>query len=232
MKPLLRWAGSKRLLLPRLRQYASNIKGRYVEPFCGSACLFFDLEPQRAILGDVNTDLVQTYKAISLDAALVCECLKRLRTGRRNYYKVRAVDPDDLSNAERAARFLYLNHYCFNGIYRTNLAGHFNVPYGPPKSGRNRDLAEILDAELLLRKAILINGDFEKTLEQVEKEDFVYLDPPYAVSSRRIFAEYHPNTFALHDLERLGKCLDHLNQMGAKFVISYAASAEARNLLS
>lgn len=231
MKSIIRWAGSKRQLLPRLRQFWPKGTKRYVEPFCGSACLFFHLEPVEAILGDLNSELISTYGAIKRDSALVCECLRRLPKGRISYYRIRDVEIESLSEAEIAARFLYLNRYCFNGIYRTNRQGKFNVPYGPPRSDNDFDYEAIQNAAQLLKRASLVNADFEDTLKCVEQRDFVYLDPPFAVSQRRIFAEYHPAAFGLNDLDRLQHCLVELDRKGVTFVISYADSKEARKLL-
>jgi DNA adenine methylase len=230
MNPIVRWAGSKRQLLHKLRRYWLNSDARYVEPFCGSACLFFDLEPASAVLGDLNSELIATYRAVRDNAGLVVECMRRLRLGEASYYKIRAIDPILLSEAETAARFLYLNRNCFNGIYRTNQSGRFNVPYAAPKSKSKRriDVEHIASAARLLDRATLVNGDFESTLERVERGDFVYIDPPYAVADRRIFAEYQADTFCTADLERLESCLEHIDRKGAVFVLSYADSREAR----
>ncbi len=193
--------------------------------------MFFDLEPERALLGDLNNDLITTYRALKRDAALVCECLRRLPTGSNAYYRIRAFDPEPLSEPERAARFIYLNRNCFNGIYRTNQKGQFNVPYGPPRSMAKFDYERIMIASTMLRRATLLKNDFEVTLQRVQSGDFVYLDPPYAVAHRRIFAEYHPETFGTKDLIRLTSSLKEIDRRGAIFVISYADSREARELL-
>ena len=232
MQPLIRWAGSKRQLLPKLRAYWPKTAKRYIEPFCGSACLFFDIEPKEAVLGDLNTELIATYRALKADPSLVCECLRRLNKGANAYYRTRAVDPSGLSDSEMAARFIYLNRFCFNGIFRTNRLGKFNVPYGPPRSGAGFDFDKIHSAAHLLRRSTLIAGDFEKTLQHVERDDFVYIDPPYAVANRRIFSQYHEAPFGVPDLERLGSRLETIDKVGAHFVISYADSREARSLLA
>lgn len=231
MNPIIRWAGSKRKLLGKLRGFWPIEAKRYVEPFCGSACLFFDLEPPSAILGDLNAELISSYRVIRNNPSLVWECLQRLPRGRQAYYRIRSLNAASLSESEVAARFLYLNHYCFNGIFRTNLKGEFNVPYGPPKVDKGFDYSAIARASVLLRRASLVNADFEATLDRVDCGDFVYLDPPFAVSQRRVFSEYHPSTFGLGDLSRLHRCLRLLDRKGARFVVSYADSREARNLL-
>jgi len=231
MNSIIRWAGSKRQLLTKLSCYWPKDAKRYVEPFCGSACLFFHLEPPKAILGDLNSELISTYKALKRDPLLVCEYLKRLQKGRNAYYRIRAIAVDSLSEAEVAARFLYLNRYCFNGIYRTNRLGKFNVPYGRPKSDNDFEYESIQAAARILKRVSFVDADFQETLKRVEKGDFVYLDPPFAVSQRRVFAEYHPAAFSLNDLERLQDCLIKLDRKGIPFVISYADSREARLLL-
>jgi DNA adenine methylase len=184
------------------------------------------------VLGDLNPELIATYRALRRDAGLVCECLRRLPVTEHDYYRIRAIDPKPLSETETAARFLYLNRNCFNGIYRTNLSGRFNVPYGPPKNGAGFDYSRIIEAAKLLTRTELVHGDFSETLSRVEPGDFVYLDPPYAVADRRIFSEYYHKTFSIHDLSRLGEHLNKINRIGATFVISYADSKEARALFS
>src|SRR5262245_30218265 len=130
MKSPIRWAGSKTQLLPSLRKFWGSEYQRYIEPFAGSASLFFDIKPANALLGDLNWELISALQALKRDAELVLQCLLRLPRGRRSYYRIRKQDPAILSPAERSARFFYLNRFCFNGLYRTNLKGQFNVPYG------------------------------------------------------------------------------------------------------
>ena len=232
MASFLRWAGSKRLLLPQLRGMAESLPHeRYVEPFAGSAALFFALEPPSALLSDINGELIDAYKAVQRDVELVLECLHRIPKGRTAYYEVREQDVSDAPLAVRAARFLYLNRYCFNGLYRTNMAGRFNVPYGPPKSPV-RDFDDRLRAgAVALRMATVLRLDFESVLSRLGPGDFVYLDPPYAVDERRIFREYLPGSFSSLDLPRLKEALVAIDEVGATFVLSYAMSEEGRSLI-
>jgi DNA adenine methylase len=232
MKTPIRWAGSKKSLLQELRKYWVASGGRYVEPFCGSACFFFDIEPSRAILGDINHELITTYRAIRSSPARVMECLSRLPKTKASYYTLRAKLPAALSEIETAARFIFLNRLCFNGIYRTNLKGEFNVPYARPKGRTKFDYEALADMSGLLKRATLLNEDFESVLSEVERDDFVYLDPPYAVARRRVFAEYHPDSFSQHDILRLRNALRDIDKRGAHFVVSYADSAEGRLLTS
>lgn len=229
MNTILRWAGSKRQLLPKLQQYWPAGRTRYIEPFCGSACLFFAVEPEAAVLGDLNGELIQAYRTLRRNTESVLTEFKRLPRGRRNYYSIRAQDPNALSRVQRAARFFYLNRYCFNGIYRTNSKGAFNVPYGPQKKDGALKSDAIKQAAQALTSATLISGDFSETLRHARAGDFVYLDPPYAVRKRRVFREYHPSSFSVHDLARLTWWLRQLDRRGAQFVVSYADCIDARN---
>lgn len=231
MKSFVRWAGSKRPLLPELRKRVPTEFGTYIEPFAGSACLFFDLQPRRAILSDLNAELIGTYRAVRRDASLVVEAFRRIRRGERAYYSVRAINPHSLAETERAARFLYLNRFCFNGLYRTNVAGRFNVPYGPPTKPLTRFEADVVAAGKILASADLISGDFSRTIDVVERGDFVYIDPPYVLDERRVFNEYLPGSFTSADLERLAAVLQEIDSRGATFLLSYTDSVEARNLV-
>src|SRR5216683_17251 len=180
-QPLLRWAGSKRQIVPTLAQYWNDDFKRYVEPFAGSACLFFHLAPRTALLGDINSELLSTYRHVRIRHQEVSKLLRKMRKSEREYYRVRSLQPDLLSSAKRAARFIYLNRYCFNGLYRTNANGGFNVPYGGRGSGSLPSPEALQRASRLLKRATLINGDFEKVLDRVKPGDFVYMDPPFSV---------------------------------------------------
>lgn len=231
MIPILRWAGSKRDLIHKLMPYWPGDHSRYLEPFAGSACFFFAVQPRQAVLGDLNTELIHTYQALKRDADLVIECFRRLPLGKTAYYNVRRLDPRSLTPPELAARFLYLNRYCFNGLFRTNMSGRFNVPYGPPKRALVSFEETVLCASKLLKDVVLLDADFEETLTHARAGDFVYLDPPYVVENRRIFRQYLPHSFKPSDLVRLGACLRRLDDIGAAFLLSYADSREARSLL-
>jgi DNA adenine methylase len=132
-----------------------------------------------------------------------------------------------LSSAEQAARFIYLNRFCFNGLYRTNLRGEFNVPYGGEKSGDIPTLAHLSDCGRLLRRARLVGGSFERTLELVRVGDFVYMDPPFSVAGRRVFKEYNAAVFSDSDVRLLRRWMERLASEGISFLVSYAESDEA-----
>jgi DNA adenine methylase len=226
--PFLRWAGSKRQLLPFLQPFWTAKHGRYVEPFAGSACLFFALSPPKALLGDLNPELISTYVELKYRMGPVLKELRDLSPADpKEYKRLRSLNPLTLPPHTRAARFIYLNRFCFNGIYRTNLSGQFNVPYGGVGSGSiPRDQA-FRKCSRRLRVARLINGDFSKVLECAERGDLVYMDPPFAVRGRRVFREYDPGTFKHADISRLRTWMERLDRARVDFVVSYAESDEA-----
>lgn len=229
-EPFLRWAGSKRKLLPVLSAYWKDEYERYVEPFAGSACLFFHISPPKALLGDINSELIFTFKQVKENLRAVLEALRKYRKGKQQYLDLRAEDPGDLRETERAARFIYLNRYAFNGIYRTNEEGRFNVPYGGWRAGRMPGKEVFETCSKLLQNASLRSGSYEKTLSETRKSDFVYLDPPYSVSRRRVFREYDPATFGPDDVEVLRTWLTRLSDMSVRFLVSYAESREGNYL--
>jgi len=226
--PLLRWAGSKRQLRAELARYWKPSFLRYVEPFAGSCSLYFWLSPKSAVLGDKNRELIDTYRVLLRHPEQLYSSLLSLPKGKSSYYTLRAENPDHLSMLRRAARFLFLNRYCFNGIYRTNRAGQFNVPFAPTKTGGIPPLRSFQACAELLQRAVLKCADFGTTLRSARAGDFVYLDPPYATSGRRVFTEYGPRPFGTRDLERLLEHLRKLDARGAAFVLSYADCAELR----
>ena len=227
--PFLRWAGSKRQHVPFLRQYWHAAQHRrYIEPFAGSAALFFSVAPPSAVLGDLNGELIQTYRALRHNPDVVHRKLTGFAKGKAAYYRLRAMRLGDA--AWRAARFIYLNRFCFNGLYRTNCRGEFNVPYGAPKNDHLPDLNQLRACARLLFRARLVHADFRRTLAVVEPGDFVYIDPPYAVSRRRVFVEYGKEPFSTKDLIELAGWLEQIDRRGACFVLSYADSHEARSL--
>ena len=230
VQPFLRWAGSKRQLLPVLSRYWHHECTRYIEPFAGSACLFFRLRPEQAILGDINAGLIATYREVRDQVDDVILSLATLKKGRDEYLALRETDPTSLTPADRAARFIYLNRFCFNGLYRTNLAGRFNVPYGGDKAGNLPSGDALRKASQLLRNAQLMAGDFGNVLELARPGDFVYMDPPFAVKSRRIFNEYDPSLFGLEDICRLRGWMEALSERNVPFLVSYADSEEADSL--
>jgi DNA adenine methylase len=226
-KSFLRWAGSKRKQLPILSRFWSPDFTRYVEPFMGSACLCFELQPTKALLGDLNYDLVRTFIAVRDHPLAVANRISKLPLGKRSYYSIRNELLSDMDPLDAAARFIFLNRFCFNGLYRTNEAGRFNVPFAPSRTGKLATAEDLKGAARVLRCCTIKHADFESLLARTKSGDLVYLDPPYAVGNRRVFRQYGPSSFGLHDLQRLATSLELMNARNVKFLLSYADCSEA-----
>lgn len=224
----IRWAGSKRKLLPILSSMWRPSDRRYIEAFAGSACLYFNIRPEEALLNDANADLISAYTVLAKNPVKLHTRLLSIPVDAATYGEIRASKPS--TKFESAVRFFYLNRYCFNGIYRTNKLGAFNVPFGR-RTGGFPSIGQWRESSKALRGAQLHSGDFESVVrENVREGDFVYLDPPYAVSNRRVFTQYSANEFGIDDLRRLRSVMDHIDAVGATFVVSYALSKETKVL--
>lgn len=230
----LRWAGSKKKLLDRLLPYwqASDCT-RYVEPFAGSAMLYFAIKPQKSLLADTNEELIAMYHAVQRNWRAVFNETLGFECTEDFYYKIRKQDCSNKSIAYRAARFIYLNRFCFNGLYRTNSKGEFNVPYA---KGTKRQLPTESEfkqfaSDISKRKVQFTHQDFRETLKQVREGDFVYADPPYAAVNKRIFNQYGAATFGINDLKDLAALLRDLDDRGVRFVVSYAYTKDAVDIL-
>jgi DNA adenine methylase len=219
-------------LVPILATYWNPGFKRYVEPFAGSAVLFAHLEPQHALLGDLNVHLISTYRTVRDDPESVFNVLSDFKRGVEAYRRIRSEFHTEGNRIRRAAQFIYLNRFCFNGLYRTNLKGEFNVPYGAHKSGSLPTLSQICAWSSRLKRSRLHAGDFERLLDRTQPGDFVYMDPPFAVRERRVFRQYDPKTFSGNDVQRLQKSLRKLDRRGVRFVVSYAECEEAQLLAS
>lgn len=220
-RPLFRWAGSKRALLPTLLKCAPNSYQRYIEPFAGSACLFFAMNPQEAILSDFNAELMRTYQVILRHPRQVARRLAALPDTEATYYYLRSLVPHFLGSISRAVRFYYLNRYCFNGVYRTDRRNRFNVPRGD-RPGLPLTESEVYRCSVALRRATLMTSDFEETVSLARRNDFVYLDPPYSTVVRPAYGEYGYGAFAPSDVSRLISALNTLSKQGVQVLLSYA----------
>lgn len=228
--PFLKWAGGKQWLARRLRRLVPKDAGRYFEPFLGGGALYFALLPRTAILADINVELIETYRAVRDYPGEVINALSAWSNSKEDYYAVRATTYAD--PATRAARFVYLNKTCWNGLYRLNRKGEFNVPYG--NSGR-----EVFDEEVIhaasraLASAILRASDFEHSLADASRGDFVYLDPPYTVlHSHNGFRRYNERIFSWEDQVRLARVATQLADIGCMVAISNADAPEVRKLFA
>jgi DNA adenine methylase len=210
--PLLRWAGSKRATAGSLANYWRPQFRKYIEPFCGSAALFFKISPDKAVLGDVNGELISFYQTVASQPLEVYRKFLGFPRRRDFYYRLRQQYQDVADRTTKSAIFYYLNKNCFNGLYRTNKRGAFNVPFSDSRVGRYPSEQEFLQSCELLSRARFRCGDFvDVVASTVRENDFVYLDPPYASSGRKPFREYHPYSFSVDDIERLGKLLVQLD---------------------
>jgi|TARA_B100002003_G_C14032487_1_gene497657 DNA adenine methylase len=228
-KPFVKWAGGKTRMLKELRPFFKKWdKHRYVEPFVGGGALLFDLQRKKALINDYNKELITAYRVIQDDSQIeiLMEILNDVYQGKERdepfYKKVRAkIIPDD--PVEATARFIYLNKSCFNGLYRVNTKGKFNVPMGKSKSPPKLfDKNNLMSCHEFLKSGVeIFDGDYYNTLEKIQKNDVVYLDPPYKPFSKTSsFTQYTEKDFIDSDQNKLKDYCDHLNEIGAKFVLS------------
>jgi len=229
LPPFLKWAGGKRWFALG-HQIIKAPTGRYFEPFLGSAAVFFSLRPDRAVLSDMNSELINTYRAISEDWRSVEQKLHahHRKHSKEYYYAMRASRPR--SSTGRAARFIYLNRTCWNGLYRVNRKGEFNVPLGT-KTSVVLDSDNFEAAAELLRRTVLVCGDFEQQIDLATHGDVVFADPPYTVKHKfNGFVKYNETLFAWKDQERLCAALRRAKERGAEVVLTNADHESIREL--
>lgn len=224
-RPFLKWAGGKTQLLAQLLKRTPTSYNRYVEPFLGGGALYFAIQPKIAYLADFNPELVNCFEVVRGNLAELKEELKKYRYDKEMFYEVRELDRKadygSTSSVARAARFIYLNKTCFNGLYRVNSKGHFNVPFGAYKDPTILDAPNLTACSNALQSAILKTGSFEDIVDIAEKDDFVYFDPPYApVSETADFTHYVKGGFDEASQELLLLTCLKLHQKGVKWMLS------------
>lgn len=230
-RPFLRWAGSKRWLASQIVPFLPGKFRRYHEPFLGSGALFFLLNPDRASLSDKCAELMGVYRTIRDDVAGVIRHLKPLKPDRELFYEIR--NRPSWGRLKRAAEFVYLNKTCWNGLYRVNSEGRFNVPYGMPKTDFIADFENLRECSQALRKpgVKLRACDFETALENVGSGDLVYLDPPYVTRHNdNGFIDYNETLFSWDDQKRLAKRARQLAAAGAYVIVTNAHHREVLDL--
>lgn len=222
-QPFLKWAGGKRWLVQGNYNLFPTNFNTYLEPFLGSGAVYFHLQPQESILSDINNELVSTYKAIQENYNQVLKHLKKHHSNHCEdyYYQIRSRRTRSIYT--RAARMLYLNRACWNGLYRVNLKGEFNVPIGT-KTNILFDIKNFESTSHALRGAKILNCDFEKAIDLAGRNDFVFVDPPYTVKHNcNGFIKYNENLFSWKDQLRLRDCIDRAVSRGSKVLLLNAA---------
>lgn len=228
-EPFLKWAGGKRWLARRPNWMPERYRA-YVEPFLGGGSVFFSLQPERGLLNDRNKELMNMYRVLRDHPELLRDHLQdhQKRHSEKHYYDVRSEVPS--SRVERAARFLYLNRACWNGLYRVNRYGIFNVPKGT-KDKVFFETDDYIGASKALRRVKLRSTDFEKIIDKAEPEDFVFVDPPYTVKHNlNGFARYNEKIFSWSDQERLARSVERAFRRGCFVAVTNADHKSVRDL--
>jgi len=239
LRPFLKWAGGKRQLLPEIRRYVPKKFNIYFEPFVGAGAVLFDLQPKRAIVNDMNYELINAYNIIKTDVVSLITDLNKHVNEKEYYYQLRDLDRSDkfssLSPIERASRIIFLNKTCFNGLFRVNSQGQFNVPFGDYSNPKIvNDIVLLAVHQYLTNNDItILNDDFETAVKQATKNDFIYFDPPYdPVSDTSSFTGYNLDGFNRDNQVRLKQVFDHLSNRGCKVLLSNSATPFVRELYS
>ncbi|EME8072283.1 DNA adenine methylase [Enterococcus faecium] len=242
VKPFVKWAGGKRQLMSEIIKYKPKTYKKFVEPFVGGGSVFMELQNNKTVINDFNSELINTYIVIrdNLDE-LIQELEKHKENDSKEYfYTLREWDRNGIleekSNVERASRFIYLNKTCFNGLFRVNSQNQFNVPYGNYKNPNivNKEVL-IADSKFLNKSGIkIMNGDFEKAAKTARKGDFVYFDPPYAplVEDSQSFVGYTLNGFDYEEQVRLRDLFIELDKKGCFVMLSNSSSKLIHDLYS
>lgn len=230
--PVLKWVGGKRQLLDTLKPMLPKTISNYCEPFVGGGAMLFNLQPKTAFINDINSDLMLVYTIIKDDVESLISTLSEYKNESESFYKIRDWDRDiikykSLSDVERAARIIYLNKTCYNGLYRVNNSGEFNSPFGNYKN------PSIVNAPVLRAVSSYFNTatihfsstDYQVVLKAIPKGTFVYLDPPYdPISSTSNFTGYSKGGFTQDDQIKLRECCDELHSRGIKFMLSNSST--------
>ena len=223
--PIVKWVGGKRQLMFELLKNMPKTYNRYFEPFIGGGALFFELQPDNAYISDMNEELINLYSVVRDSVDELIEDLGKHKVSKEYFLEIRNIDRTEeysnLSNVERASRFIYLNRTCFNGMYRVNSKGEFNVPFGNYKNPRIIDENNLLNCSDLLKKTEIKCADFFEILNKVRKGDFVYFDPPYVpLNETSSFTSYTKDGFDIDMQFKLRDVCDELDSMGVKFMLS------------
>ena len=244
VKPYLKWAGGKRQLLPEIKKYLPQkfSSYKYYEPFLGAGAVFFDKQPSKAVVNDHNEQLILTYKVIRDSVNELIDALK-IHSEKNNdeyYYEIRAKDRETetfnkLSDIEKAARLIFLNKTCYNGLYRVNAQGLFNAPYGKYKNPAicDESVLKAIHKYLATHDDIkIISGDFATAAQTADSNSFVYFDPPYHSTDNTNFTGYQADKFDENEQRRLCAIYTILTENGVKCLLSNSDTAFIRDLYS
>lgn len=221
-KPIMKWAGGKTQMLSDIMPKIPKKYGKYIEPFIGGGALFFALNPDKAIIADRNPELINMYQQVADNVETVISYLKKYKNTKEDFYEVRSLDWLKLKKEEAAARMIYLNKTCFNGLYRVNKKGQFNVPFGKYKAPNFCDEEVLYAASDVLKKATIECGDYLSVLKKyAEPGDFIFLDPPYLpISEYSDFKRYTKEQFYEEDHIELAKEVKRLQELGCYVILT------------
>lgn len=236
--PVVKWVGGKRQLLNEITPLLPKRITNYCEPFLGGGAVLFSIQPSKAIVNDLNADLITVYEVIRDDVEMLIESLKKHKNTPEYFYALRDIDRDkiryqSISKIEKASRIIYLNKTCFNGLFRVNSSGEFNSPFGHYKNPNivNEPVLRAVSKYFNANNITFYSEDFAETLSRVHKGGFVYLDPPYdPVSDTASFTGYNKGGFNRNEQIRLKNCCDKLTQRGIKFMLSNSATEFIKEL--
>lgn len=244
IKPIMKWVGGKRELLPELRKHIppsfDKETNTYYEPFVGGGALLFDILPHHGVINDSNEELINLYKVVKNDVDSLIKEVSSYPYDKDFYYSIRELDrgedfPDSLSDIKRAARTIYLNKTCFNGLYRVNKKGQFNTPFGKysnPTICKENDLKDV-SSYFNDNDISIMSGDFAQCVKDAQEGDFVYLDPPYVpLSKTSSFTSYTKEGFKDCDQRRIKDIIDSLDERGVYVLMSNSSSPDVFDFYS
>lgn len=223
--PIVKWVGGKRQLMFELLKNMPQNYNRYFEPFIGGGALFFELQSNNAYISDMNEELINLYQVVRDNVNELITDLQKHDISKEYFMEIRNIDRtadyENWSDIQKASRFIYLNRTCFNGMYRVNSKGEFNVPFGHYKNPRIVDENNLINCSNLLQRTEIRHADFSEILTKVQEGDFVYFDPPYVpLSETSSFTSYTKDGFDIDMQFKLRDVCDELESMGVKFLLS------------
>jgi DNA adenine methylase len=226
----LRYPGGKRRLLSFLSAHLPsplNIQGKFIEPFVGGGSVYFYLKPRRAILSDINIELIDLYRGIKANPEEVWIIYKHFPSDKEGYNEIRRLRHSDLNLSNRAARTLFLNRTCFKGMWRHNTEGEFNVGYGGQARRWVIEKEHLVQVAKLLKRASLKCSDFECIIDESKSDDYLFLDPPYRPGEReQLHAHYVGREFTFTDHKRLARCLNKADKRGVAWSMTISGHSD------